>query len=508
LIPGPEGTHVPLLKEQSELEISFSRRLNNPAPAAALLIPLGLSVVGLYVSSPAFNTMTILMSAAITVIIVVSDSILVFYKKGLLGRFILGFGLLFWFWIEAVSISVIFPQFQTPYTTYPYFGKILEANLVAFGIFCVNTFAFCCYAGWHIIPIPRFIIRRVSGRADSKNGFHSDVILLIISGLYWVPILVMFGGNYEAATTVLMEMRSSAGGPQTSPGLLLHLQWPAVFAGAVSIARLLVGARGSRLLQLSAIFVIVPGVFLSSTRFYLAFLLLPGLIVLTSGAGAGLSDARRRRRVALAFGFAVVVAVMVQGAIRSSGGLSVFLGGESNRSLLDEGLKHGFFGYEHFSAALIAIDLVERRGEFFHEPLIPFFFTHFIPKQFGPNKPESLSWKFYNDTVTQGRRTFNVTPSIVGQYYLNWGVWGMVLGGFVLAWLARIGDYWWYGLDLRRQLMSASVCGLWFAFVFFSFRYLWPLYVQFPAFGLIIYLLASHRTSHLRSSLSDQHRRL
>jgi oligosaccharide repeat unit polymerase len=464
----------------------------------ALAVPFAASIVGVFAVSTLLNTITIFLSTLVTTAVVLADGILVLRHRPFLGRFILGFGLLFWFWVEAATICFTTPQFANFHATYPYFGETLPPDLIGLGVFCINLFAIFAYAGWWVIPPPRHFIRRISSRNDMRVGILGDFVLFGAACLYWVPIFVAFGGSVDTALDVLLEMRSSERGAETSAGLLLHLQWIGVFAGAASLVRLLVGARGSRIFQFAAVGVIIPAGFLSSTRFYLIFLVLPALLVLVHPPGAG-RRVSGSKTVGFALGLALAVAILVQGAIRSTGGLAVFLSEETGRSLLGEGLEHGFIGNEQFSATLVAMDVLERRGEAFHELLLPFFVTHFVPRQFWPNKPESELWNYFNFVVTNGRLTFNVTPSIVGQFYLNWGLWGVPIAGLILSWLARIGDYWWSSIDSKRQLMSTAVCGLWLAFVFLSFRHLSPLYIQFPVFGLILYWLTTRRARRPRA---------
>jgi hypothetical protein len=176
--------------------------------------------------------------------------------------------------------------------------------------------------------------------------------------------------------------------------------------------------------------------------------------------------------------------VLVQGAVRTIG-----FGETQQRrqSSITQTLTSGWFGHDHFGAMLIAIDLVDASGGYFTEPVAPFFVTHFVPRQIWRDKPYPVSWKKYNEAVTRGHN-FNVTPSITGQYFMNWGYVGVAYIGLLIGWLARCCETWFAGLEIRNQLMSATVAGLMLAFIFLSFRFFYPLYFAYPLFAFIAYI--------------------
>ena len=157
-------------------------------------------------------------------------------------------------------------------------------------------------------------------------------------------------------------------------------------------------------------------------------------------------------------------------------------------------LRDGVEGHDQFGAELIAIKVTEDVGHFFMEPMTPFFLTHFIPHQFWAGKPYPASWQYFNDEWTQGGN-FNVTPSITGQYYMNWGYVGVVWIGLFIGALARFCEDWFRRLRVQQQLLSATVAGLLLSFVFFSFRIYHPLYFAYPLFGYLVYVVITRRAA-------------
>jgi hypothetical protein len=184
----------------------------------------------------------------------------------------------------------------------------------------------------------------------------------------------------------------------------------------------------------------------------------------------------------------LLLLVVYQGAIRMSG-----FGGDSVRpSSFAQILRDGVEGNDQFGPELIATNVVEEQGHFFMEAMTPFFFTQFIPRDFWPEKPYPVFWQIFNAEWTQGRN-LNVTPSITGQYYMNWGYFGVAYIGLYMGWLARLCEEWFLRLQMGRQLLSATAAGLLMAFVFFSFRIYHPMYFAYPLFGYLVYHLVTKR---------------
>ena len=212
------------------------------------------------------------------------------------------------------------------------------------------------------------------------------------------------------------------------------------------------------------------------------YMLLPAILILITPARHRLKW-RRRRSTLIVFVAIGALLILYQGAIRTTGFAAA--------RQADVSLTQGMFGHDHFVAMIIAIDLADKTG-FYMEPIAPFFVTHFIPRRIWPDKPYPQSWLDYNSAWTQGH-AFNVTPSITGQYYLNWGFFGVLYIGFFIGWLARFCEVWFARLDIQRQLMSATVAALLLSFLFLSFRFFYPLYFAYPLFGFLAYRLLSRR---------------
>ena len=449
---------------------------------------LALSLVTFMFPTAGMLRVATLGSAAIGAALLVRDAVLMWKRGTVVGRLTLNFGLAYWFWLGAAGMALSNPPFPTPDVFYVGFHDLVPEHIVSVALVATNLFALTAMIGWRYIPQPRRMLRRLADRVDPRSSRWLDVLALGMALLAWVPILVAYEGELGPAIHDLMLMRTEGQiGPTQSVGLEHHLRLVGLFGGAFSVARLVFRARGITWLRYLAVGVSMPILFFGdASRFNFGFMMLPALLLL----GAPLSHRigwQQRRKLLLGLLVATLLLVLYQGAIRMTG-----IGGPQRNASLTATLLAGNEGHDQFGAMLIAIDVVEAEGHYFHEFMLPFFFTHYIPRSLWAGKPDPVAWETYNEAWTQGR-AFNVTPSVTGQYYMNWGYFGVAYIGLFMGWLARFCEVWFTRLSVERQLLSATVAGLLLAFVFFSFRFFHPLYFAYPLFGYITYRLVTRR---------------
>src|SRR5215813_9487244 len=102
------------------------------------------------------------------------------------------------------------------------------------------------------------------------------------------------------------------------------------------------------------------------------------------------------------------------------------------------------------------------------------------------------SWTFYNDNYVQGAK-FNVTPSVIGQFHLNWGLPGVLFIGGWLGFLTALADRVLLMLNSERQRAMFVVSGMFYAFIISSFRFYSPVYFSYLLFGVIAMFLLTRR---------------
>jgi hypothetical protein len=152
----------------------------------------------------------------------------------------------------------------------------------------------------------------------------------------------------------------------------------------------------------------------------------------------------------------------------------------------------------HFTALMFAEYLVPVHHGYFRETAEYYFFIHWIPRQLWPQKPIMESWSYYDDTYVQGA-AINVTPSVIGQFHMNWGLPGVLYIGAVLGFLTLLADRLLMMLDPDRQRAMFVVVGMFYAFIISSFRFYSPIYFSYFVFGLVAMFLLT-RQRKLRST--------
>jgi oligosaccharide repeat unit polymerase len=426
-------------------------------------------------------------SVAVGAFILLNDARLMWRGAGIVGRITINFGIFYWFWLGAFQSTLEDPPFPTPDALYPGFFQTIPPDVVAICLIGVNLFALTAMLGWRYLPQPQRVLGLLADRLDPPSASWLDWLALGLVLLAWMSLFLAYQGNLSAAVADLLLMRAGGKiGASQDVGILHHLRLLGVFGAALALARIVLRSPGLKVARYLAVGLMFPILFFGQgSRFNFGYLLLPAVLVLIAPARHRLHWRSRRSTLMVFFAIGVVL-VLYQGAIRT-------VGFDAARERGVE-LSSGFVGHDHFGAMAVAVDFAETEG-YWMEPMAPYFITHFIPRSVWPNKPYPKSWLAYNFMWTQGH-AFNVTPSITGQYYYNWGLAGVLYIGFFMGWLARFCEAWFARLDMQRQLMSATVAGLLLGFVFLSFRLFYPLYFAYPLFGFLAYWVVSGRPSN------------
>lgn len=372
----------------------------------------------------------------------------VFHGRAYLGFSILSVGSVFWFWQEVFVLSVGSPSFPNTVSYSPVFGETFPEILVAESLFVLSSFSLCAVLAWVIfgrILNRTFIVPRRSGQTVLV-----DLVLLAIALVGWWPFLQTFGGIQQAIARLLL-MRAEAA--EFEAGLQNYIPIASISSAGFALARLVNGSTRSTLICLAAVASGGAIAVLSGTRFKLIYFMAPALI----SAFVGLGD-KDKRQSSIIYLIAVFGAIISVAAFQFANRYGV---GSADSSALSAAA-----GAQHFTPLVFAISLMEGRP-YFNQSMGVLFVTDLVPRFIWPDKPGHEYWEFYNQISLGG----NVTPSMLGQYYLNWGLPGGAIVGVIFGIWARIADIL-YARYLSAKnplflIFSAFVC----TFLFLSFRH-------------------------------------
>jgi hypothetical protein len=227
----------------------------------------------------------------------------------------------------------------------------------------------------------------------------------------------------------------------------------------------------------------IAPIVMRGTRHPLLFALMPLILVLWTK----LRESQARAQVLRWLIGAVLLAglLQVQLAVRASGWDALRY---VNIDAVTEPNATG-----QFHALLFAEYLVPDHHEYFMEAVEPFFLFHWMPRKLWPGKPTMQSWEYYNTLATNNSRNWNVTPSVIGQYFMNWGIAGVVAIGCWLGSLTSLTDRLFRTLNTSRQQAMVGFIGMVYAFIIASFRFYAPFYAAYVVIGFGCTLLLTCR---------------
>lgn len=395
------------------------------------------------------------------------------------------------YWAEAYVVAAAEPAFLGP-AIMPLPEATMPLDLVGRALFYTGIFQLLLLVGYSLhVPVGRRASRVLRLRADVP-AFPYEAICIALAYVTFVPLVLAYDGDVVRMVQGVLGARTGEVRPTRAIGsleYLVHVGW----AGTAFLVAAAVAADGRRRygLLLAALPPILP-IFLSGSRINLLFVLIPAAIVLLRRMQR---PSRREMLVVAGMGLAVLVAVTLQLAARSTGWSDL---GSLNWPNPATSLMLG-----QFTGLVFALHLVPSLHGFFQEPATPYFILHWIPRGLWPGKPIMESWTYYNDAYVQGQ-VFNVTPSIIGQYWINWGVWGIIAIALWIGLLSSLLDRAVAVVDARRQVALLTVLGIFATFLFASFRFYSPIYMTMLPFGILaaVFLLTRRAPAEAETEAS------
>jgi len=392
-----------------------------------------------------------------------------------IGKAMLTWSVLFYFWLEAHYLVWADPPFLV--AAAPMGISQYEPGLVQQGLFYVALFQLALLAGYSIKPRLSGLAAWVQRRAESPTHFASFARYgLALSGTLTLLWSYSFDVNttYEAA----LASRSRAVLPTVDVGPLLYISYFSFFAASYFLIRALVLKDRRPWVIAGAVLALLPPL-LSGTRHYLAYIAVPILAVVVTRIKGKISRGRVFKWCVI--GILLLLACQLQFHVRA-------LGWDHLDQIELSRIANLNVTYQ-FSAMLFALHLVPNQHDYFREFMEPYFLMHWIPRYFWPEKPVINSWSYYTDVYTRGSATWNATPSVIGQFHMNWGLPGVIFAGIWMGFLARVADLAFSSIQAGAQPAVAVAIGMVYAFVCCSFRIYSPMYFSYLVFGIVGMLL-------------------
>lgn len=405
-----------------------------------------------------------------------------------LGPALLTAGCWLFFALEAMAGALEEPAFRVP-RDLRIGDTQFSVPVVGTALLCVAIFQLALVAGYSVRLSPSLPVRALAARFDTVYGrwtsTHAALALLVL-----VPLYIAFGLDAARALHVIQQARAGSL-EEMFPGLEANLYWVSLFGSTVLVVEGLVFARGAGRWRAAAGAVLSAPLWMTGARHLVLYILMPVIL----GWLLTLRGRHSYRKVLRIAAVLVLVALALQGILLvRAQGWDRMADVDFNKVLTS---KPTF----QFEALMFAVHLVPEHHPYFMEPMTPYFLYHWIPRRLWTDKPIPAAWAYYNGTWVENRKT-NVTPSIIGQFYVNWGVAGVVFAGLWLGWLTAICDRAVARLDTDRQRLALVTAGMFYAFLFCSFRYYSPYYLQYWLFGTIpMLILTRTRVSRANNTI-------
>lgn len=403
-------------------------------------------------------------------------------RTGAPGKFFLVASSFVFFWLEALASAQTEPPFAVP-GGLPVPASQFDARLVQSAYVFIALFQLSLLAGYSVRPPLTAVVRWTANRVDGRS-LGRRLLAWAYALCALAPVLAAYRGDLDDVVAGLVAARSGSGPEREDIGFLHYLTFVGMYGSGLLLTRATL-ARGLRATVLLAggVVTALPFVLVGSRHPWM-FVIFPVCLLTLAKTGEKAAVASAARwAVSLA---ALVLVAQLQFALRGTGWADL---GRVEPAQLAQTNATG-----QFTALLFAEYLVPDVHPYFLELAEPYFLIHWIPRQWWPEKPVMESWSYYNAMYTQGR-AFNVTPSIIGQAYINWGVPGIVAFGVWLGFLAYVADRALLALNVAKQSAMAVTIGQLYAFIVSSFRFYSPVYFTYMAVGVAAMLLTTSNSA-------------
>jgi oligosaccharide repeat unit polymerase len=410
-----------------------------------------------------------------------------------LGKLILTFGPFYFFTLGAWTMGAESEPF--PFSNRPQMvGGQYDFGTVKAGIIFVALFQLALFIGYSLRPRLTKLLRWFRSRIDNRRK-RIWSLRYLFAACAILPFFLSVGLHPDRVLASLMASRSGGSVEHADIGLLGVVAEFGLAGSSILLLQGLLEKSRKRFLWLVLGLISFSPTLLGGTRHLVLYVCIPVLVgMLRTVRGVNL-----KKQIAFfgMFVFIFYLLVTLQFEFRDSGWRNIT--SASIQDLIQQPIE----ATGQFDALLFAIYLVPNIHPYFLEPIEPYFIFHMVPRTLWEEKPVPKAWQFYDDSYAAGQ-AFNVTPSIIGQYFMNFGVPGILYAGLMLGWLVYLADSVMVQLDANTHKAMIVLVGMFYAFLISSFRYVHPMYFAHFEFGALAMLAISiSRSGRVKSGLGS-----
>lgn len=383
-----------------------------------------------------------------------------FYDQ--LSEIVIWISLFFWFWIEAVILAFSDMAFSISSYLSPFRGSTIPNSVVSAAFLQISLFQLAIILSLFFfkhISIPSFSVSLIT--------FPKKILgylLIILACLGWVTFII----NTETLFQSIILFRQSD--IEIAEGFSSYFPIVSIAVSGWAFALILCTKYRKSILVWGAFLLGALLAFFSGTRFKILYVFMPALICFYY----------INRKVEVNYK-SLILFIFLGFFLLSIASFQVVFRYDINA---DYEIFGAFQGSGHFTALANAIGLANTFDEPLKQSMLPLFITDFIPRFIWPGKPDHEYWVIYNNYLSPNFG--NVTPSIIGQYYMNWwGLGGLYCGliiGFVSSFASRRIDF----FNKTGNFYNLIIAGFILSFVFLSFRVFSPNYVTYLIIIIIL----------------------
>jgi oligosaccharide repeat unit polymerase len=396
--------------------------------------------------------------------------------KNYFAEIIVWLSLLIWFWFEAISMAWANDKFQVQ-TMYSPFLDTFPDSVVASAFLQISLFQ--AFAFITLFLFKNISLPNVSLKTKVIPKWLVGYLFVFLALLGWITLFI----NSKSFFQSLFLFRESD--VEIKVGFLAYLTIVSIAISGLSLAMIVCTKHRTSTLIWTAF--ILGGVlaFFSGTRFKIVYVILPAFICAY--------HIYQQRKFDFRFG-ALIFFILSSLILLAS--VQFVIRYDSNMQF---GLFSAFLGSGHFSALANAIGLADKLSEPFKQPMGTLFITDFVPRFIWPDKPAHQYWEFYNMSLAPVNG--NVTPSMLGQYYMNWWSLGGIFSGCIIGFISAIASRLIVTFNETNNFYTLAKASFILTFIFLSFRVFTANYITYV---VVIYIIAPLTIKYAKGNLTEQ----